>query len=222
MKFFNSNLFSDIWLLRFYGFTLHPISSAYIFAAIFIFFINQKKFVLAITCLILILCTFSKGAILFIFSYMVVRKLLVFGDKYVYLYLLTLVSSFILYGLFFKDPHVYSLVGSLFSFLSNPFGNGIGVGGSMFSGRIEELNFSLVRGDSAFGITLQMLGGFGLFMFYKIFKFMRLNEYINKHNVVFLLLFVFSIFQEEVINPYTLTVIFYTAIISKKEKQHDR
>jgi hypothetical protein len=216
MKLFNSDLFSNIWLLRFYGFTLHPISSAYIFAAIFILFYEQRRYLLAFGCFTLILFTFSKGALIFVFSYIMLKKLLVFGKLYIYAYLFTLITSFILYGLVFNDPHVYSLVGSIIAFFTNPLGNGVGVGGSMYSGRIEELNFSLVRGDSAFGIVIQMLGVFGLFIFSRIFKFLKLNEVITRDNFVFLLLFFFSVFQEEVMNPYTLTIIFYTVLLKNE------
>tara|TARA_R110001583_G_C5667039_1_gene410303 strand:- start:4108 stop:5457 length:1350 start_codon:yes stop_codon:yes gene_type:complete len=229
-KLFNSNYFSGIEDLRFFGFTLHPISSAFFYAGLFFWFFmdinkNGLSLILAIIAFFLTVVTYSKGALVLIISVVLFWELkrLVFPSdklvKYLVVYIICQIVVFFLYGLSFGDPHVYSLVGSVLSFLTNPIGSGIGVGGSMFGAQIEALDFSLVRGDSGLAILLKMTGVAGIYIFWSIVRKMFIDFTDYRQNVVWAFILVAAIFQEEPMNPYSLSAIFLVLIKVALNKQ---
>ena len=225
-RLFNSSYFSGINSFRFFGFTLHPISSGFFFALIFFWFyssISRYKSAIFFSIISFLLClsTFSKGSLvtliatLFFLAVYKATKKKKLTLRLISLYAVLTFITFMAYGIAFKDPHTYSLIGSFNSFLGNPAGGGIGFGGSVFSGEIEVLDFSLVRGDSGLAVIMNMMGVVGLVIYYLITRYTLINTIDFRSSILFILMMIASIYQEEPLSAYAVAGLFLVMIKNK-------
>ncbi|MFT6212602.1 MAG: hypothetical protein ACJARD_000728 [Alphaproteobacteria bacterium] len=228
---FNTPIFRDSGLVsrRLFGPNMHGISFAYILViTCFAAFYYKKTIVLFLALpslfiigakgpIILLVLTLSGYFILFAFRSKNFTK--------VNIYLLGTLYAVggVIYGYITRDYHVIGFLGGVRSFLSNPIGQGLGMGGNLSSLHTEvdwgeaQRNGLDYGTESAIGVLLYQVG-IATFIFLYLYMFIVQHFFKqspeNGYQVRFyalpialLFLMINGIFQEEAYSPYALGLL---------------
>ncbi|WP_428425154.1 hypothetical protein [Pararhizobium sp.] len=177
--FFNTRFFSDLVppIFRNGGPNFHPISYAYGLSIMSAWLLFKGRWLLPIAALPLLLVVGSKGA-----TFMLVVALgarLIYRPSRAELTLIAVVALAVswttvavVYGATHGDYHVLGLIAGVREFLSNPLGQGLGLGGNLSStsanldwGRAQGEGVASVPVESAVGVMLYQMG-IGSFVFF--------------------------------------------------------
>ena len=232
-RLFNTQYFPDIYVLRPVGLLLHSISTAYVFAIFFSLSLYWRKCFFAFLFAVAVLIMGSKGAlalIIIVFAYELLKKINAFTPVSLLLGLCIYViaSGFISY--YNNDPHIFSILSTLYHLPSNLLGQGVGYGGSIVMGYNSELSLDFINGDSAFAVILNMMGLFGIVVYafyFIIIKKLFILYHQKQRNISILLtslaaLMANSIFQEEAFSPYSLGfLMFMIGVLHYKDLMED-
>jgi hypothetical protein len=177
--FFNTQFFSDLLppVFRNGGPNFHPISYAYALSIMSAWLLFSGRWLLPIAALPLLMLIGSKGA-----TFMLVVALgarLMYRPSRAGLTLAAVVALAVtwtvaatVYGATHGDYHVLGLIAGIREFLSNPLGQGLGLGGNL-SSTSANLDWSRAQGEgaasipveSAVGVMLYQMG-IGSFVFF--------------------------------------------------------
>lgn len=200
---------------RFIGPQFNPISLGYtLFFIMAVFVMARGGLAVLSVPLFLAAITFtSKGAftaaVLFILVFRLIdsrgptslfRKIIVQCLMGIYLVMMLAVSM--LEGATSGYTHLLGLYGGISSLVSNPFGHGIGFGGTMSS--IKGVEYG---GESGLGFVLSHLGFFGIFLYLAVYKklasvlFSKVSPELRAVTLFLMILLVNSTLQEEPLLP---------------------
>lgn len=171
-NFFNTPLFKGILpdVFRIAGPNFHPISYAYALSLMAAWLLFKNRWLLPLAALPLLLIIGSKGAT---FTLLVALGVRFLHDRLgtrltlagVVLLAFTWVAAAIAYGATHGDYHVLGLIAGLRGFLSNPLGQGLGIGGNLSSTslhldwqRAQATGAASVPVESAVGVMLYQMG----------------------------------------------------------------
>lgn len=173
---FNTPFLSDLQL-QFYrpgGANFHPISYAYAIAIFGIVLTVIGHWWFALLALPLLFIIGSKGAVILLvtvgLALATIRRMP--GNTSIWILvamLLVYIAGGIVVGLNAQDYHVLGFIGSLNGFLANPFGRGIGAGGSVAAAtidwsRAQHLGYTDGALESAIGVLLYQMGVAGVYL----------------------------------------------------------
>jgi hypothetical protein len=211
-------------ILRPMGPNVHPISYAYglAFAALVCYIYFSPT--LLVGCLTLLALVGAKGPLLMAFLSVALGLQYQFfrNRRALLISLLTIMIGYIVvglaYGSYTEDYHVIGFWGGVKGFMSNPLGNGVGIGGNLSALGSQKVNFSLFQGygasfalESGFGVMLYQIGictGVFLLLYWRVWSnvWKATKYFATEPRLVALpcalgILLVNSIFQEEAFSP---------------------
>lgn len=177
--FFNTRFFSDLLppIFRNGGPNFHPISYAYGLSIMSAWLLFKGRWLLPIAALPLLLVIGSKGATFMLIVALGAR--LIYRPSRAKLTLMAVVAlavswttAAVVYGATHGDYHVLGLIAGVREFLSNPLGQGLGLGGNLSStslnldwGRAQGEGAASIPVESAVGVMLYQMG-IGSFVFF--------------------------------------------------------
>ena len=214
----------DVDLLRPMGPNIHPISYAYALAFGAIICYVYRAPILLAGCLVILAIIGAKGPLIMGFLAVALGTFYQFV-RFPKVLLILLVTCLVLYitiglayGSYTEDYHVVGFWGGVKGFLSNPVGNGVGIGGNLSTLAALKTNFSLFQGygasfalESGFGVMLYQIGvGTAIFLafYWKLWRCVwKATMYFSREPRLVAIpcalgiLLVNSIFQEEAFSP---------------------
>jgi hypothetical protein len=168
--FFNTPFFADIFpkVFRLAGPNFHPISFAYALSIVSVFLLFQKRWLLPILALPLLLVIGSKGAIVLLLFAIAVRLSLkvLTPNTALMLFFVALggwVFLAIVLGMRSGDYHVLGFFAGIRDFAKNPLGQGLGLGGNLSSTVVEKLDWNMAQATGATEIAMESAVGVMLY-----------------------------------------------------------
>jgi hypothetical protein len=176
---FNLPLLGDVFpkVFRIGGPNFHSIAFAYALSVMSVWLLFNRRWVLPLAALPLLLVIGSKGAMIMLLMAMLVRVAMrTIGPRPTLILTLALaitwVGAAIAFGMRSGDYHVLGLFAGLDGFAHNPFGQGLGFGGNLSSTSVN-INWDLAQAEgvagtpmeSAVGVMLYQMG-LGSFVFF--------------------------------------------------------
>jgi hypothetical protein len=174
---FNLPMFSDIQVWRIAGPNFHPISYAYSLSIVSVVLLSRGQWMLPLLLLPLLLIVGSKGALVLLVIAAAGFVLLRYAGPrlaglFVLVAALVWVGAAIIVGMRSGDYHVLGFFAGVRDFLSNPVGEGLGIGGNLSSDSANlDWNAAQASGatdvpvESAVGVMLYQMG-IGSFAFF--------------------------------------------------------
>jgi hypothetical protein len=166
---FNLPVFSGIFpkVFRIGGPAFHNISFAYSLAVMSVWLLFNKRWVLPILALPLLLVIGSKGAMIMLLFGLFVRIAAPLLGVRLVLILTTIgavlwVVGSIAFGIRSGDYHVLGLFAGVRDFLENPLGAGLGLGGNLSSTSVN-INWELAQAEGAAGTPMESAIGVMLY-----------------------------------------------------------
>lgn len=174
---FNLPLFADIQVWRITGPNFHPISYAYALSIISVVLLSRGQWLLALFLFPLLLIVGSKGALVILVVSSIAFLLLRYAGPrlaslFVVVAALGWIGGALLFGIRSGDYHVLGFLAGVREFLTNPLGEGLGIGGNL-SSDAANLNWNAAQAsgasevpvESAVGVMLYQMG-IGSFAFF--------------------------------------------------------
>ncbi len=168
-NFFNLPMLGDVFpkVFRIGGPNFHNVSFAYALSVISVWLLFNKRWLLPLLALPLLLIIGSKGAmVLFVFGLFVRLAAPLAGARLTLLITLAgavcWVAGSLLFGMRTGDYHVLGLFAGLRDFLDNPLGQGLGFGGNLSSTSVD-VNWQLAQAEGAAGTPMESAIGVMLY-----------------------------------------------------------
>ena len=166
---FNLPILADVFpkVFRVGGPNFHSIAFAYALSVMSIWLLFNKRRLLPLAALPLLLVIGSKGAMMMLLMAIFVRMFMPLIGVRLTLLLMVIgaiawVAAAIAFGIGSGDYHVLGLFAGLREFVANPFGQGLGFGGNLSSTSVN-INWDLAQAEGAAGTPMESALGVMLY-----------------------------------------------------------
>lgn len=219
-RLFNLEWFDHVLVFKAAGPTFNYPSTSYVLVFAFFSSLLTRKYLFALLIsFALILLSTKSGLVCVIFG-LAVMVFCKVSRSYRRLYAYSLGVLFLFISIHImgdnQNIHMHSLISTLMQFPNNPFGQGLGFGGSMTVDRVVSWDYDMIVGDSGLAILLNMMGitGIAIYGFYlhELHTNMRRSLIMGDRKAFAMLslgiiVLVNSVLQELAIGPYGIGIV---------------